>query len=36
VLQWISPDSIVTMDFRTERLRVRLDRLKRVESARCG
>jgi hypothetical protein len=36
VLQWISPDSMVTMDFRTERLRVRLDRLNRVESARCG
>jgi hypothetical protein len=36
VLQWISPDSMVTMDYRTERLRVRLDRLNHVESARCG
>lgn len=36
VLQWVGPDSAVTMDYRTERLRVRLDRLNRVESARCG
>jgi hypothetical protein len=36
VLQWVGPDSMVTMDYRTERLRVRLDRLNRVQSARCG
>ncbi|WP_294172799.1 I78 family peptidase inhibitor [uncultured Sphingomonas sp.] len=36
VLQWVGQDSAVTMDYRIERLRVRLDRLNRVESARCG
>ena len=36
VLQWISPDTAVTMEYRVERLRVHLDRNGRVQSARCG
>ena len=35
-LQWIGPDEMVTMDFRGDRLRVRLDGQNKVVSARCG
>jgi hypothetical protein len=35
-LQWINPGQAVTMDFRSERVRVTLDASGRVESARCG
>jgi len=34
-LQWIGPDQVVTMDFRGDRLRVRLDAQNKVVSARC-
>ena len=35
-LQWIPLGTMVTMDFRAERLRVRLDARGRVERATCG
>jgi len=36
VLQWIQPDQMVTMDFRSDRLRVRLDPDNKVLSTSCG
>jgi hypothetical protein len=36
LLQWISPGMMVTMDFRSDRLRVRLGPDGKVMSARCG
>lgn len=36
VLQWIQPGMMVTMDFRSDRLRVRLDANNKVLSANCG
>lgn len=35
-LRWIQPGMSVTMDFREDRLNVRLDEQKRVLSASCG
>ncbi len=35
-LQWIPLGTMVTMDFREERLRVRLDATGKVEQATCG
>ena len=36
VLQWIGPGQMVTMDVRTDRLRVRLGPDNKVVSASCG
>ena len=36
VLQWIQPGQMVTMDVRTDRLRVRLGPDNKVVSASCG
>ena len=36
LLQWINPGQMVTMEFRSDRVRVTLDASGRVESARCG
>jgi hypothetical protein len=35
-LQWIPQGTMVTMEFRSDRVRVSLDAGNRVESARCG
>ena len=35
-VRWIAPDSAVTMDFRTDRLNLELDRRGRITRARCG
>ncbi len=35
-LRWIRPDDAVTMDYRTDRLNVRLDAAHRVEAFNCG
>lgn len=35
-LQWIPQGTMVTMEFRSDRLRVSLDAGNRVERARCG
>ncbi|HVF84121.1 MAG TPA: I78 family peptidase inhibitor [Sphingomicrobium sp.] len=35
-LQWIPQGTMVTMEFRADRLRVSLDANSRVERARCG
>jgi hypothetical protein len=35
-LQWIPQGTMVTMEFRSDRLRVSLDANNRVERARCG
>jgi hypothetical protein len=35
-LRAVRPDSVVTMDFRTDRLNVQLDAAGRVTGARCG
>lgn len=36
VLQWVPAGSMVTMDYRAERLRVKLDGANKVVSASCG
>ena len=36
LLQWINPGQAVTMDFRSDRVRVNLDAGGKVEVARCG
>ena len=36
VLQWIRQGDMVTMEYRADRVRVQLDAVNRVESARCG
>ena len=36
LLQWINPGQMVTMDFRSDRVRVTLDANGKVEAARCG
>lgn len=36
LLQWINPGQAVTMDFRSDRVRVSLDATGRIEAARCG
>ncbi|URD62125.1 I78 family peptidase inhibitor [Sphingomonas sp. KRR8] len=36
ILQWIQPGQMVTMDFRADRLRVRLGPDNKVASANCG
>ncbi|MFC7537068.1 I78 family peptidase inhibitor [Sphingomonas sp. GCM10030256] len=36
LVQWINPDEMVTMEFRADRVRVRLDASGKVLSARCG
>ena len=36
VIRWIQPGIVVTMDFREDRLTVRLDERNRVQSASCG
>ena len=36
LIQWISPDEMVTQEFRQDRLRIQLDSAGRVQSARCG
>ena len=35
-LRWISADSMVTMDFRTDRLNIELDARNKVTKIRCG
>ncbi len=35
-VQWIQPGMMVTMDYRSDRLRITLDTGNRVERARCG
>lgn len=35
-VRWLRPDSAATMDFRTDRLNLNLNRNDRVISARCG
>ena len=35
-LQWIEHGGVVTMDFRSDRVRVQLDAVGRIEAARCG
>lgn len=35
-LQWIAQGTMVTMEFRADRLRVNLDASNRIERARCG
>ena len=36
LIQWISPDEMVTQEFRQNRVRVQLDSTGRIQSARCG
>lgn len=36
VIRWVQPGMMVTMDFREDRLTVRLDERNRVQSASCG
>lgn len=36
VIRWVQPGMMVTMDFREDRLTVRLDDRNRVQSASCG
>jgi hypothetical protein len=36
VIRWIRPDSIVTMDYRTDRLNIYLDAKGRVEQVSCN
>jgi hypothetical protein len=35
-LRWIPHDGVVTMDFRTDRLNIELDRVNKVVAIRCG
>ncbi|GAA4043065.1 hypothetical protein GCM10022281_25320 [Sphingomonas rosea] len=35
-LQWVAKGSMVTMDFRADRVRVHLDAANKVERVRCG
>lgn len=35
-LRWITPDSAVTMDYRPDRLNIKLDAQNRITSIRCG
>jgi len=35
-LRWIQPGTMVTMDFRTDRLNIELDAQNRVTKIRCG
>jgi hypothetical protein len=35
-IQWIPQGTMVTMEFRSDRVRVSLDAVNRVERARCG
>lgn len=36
VIRWVQPGMMVTMEFREDRLTVRLDERNRVQSASCG
>ena len=36
VIRWVQPGMMVTMDFREDRLTVRLDERNRVQSVSCG
>ena len=36
VLRWVPHGGAITMDFRTDRVNVRLDPQNRIESVRCG
>lgn len=36
IFQWVPPDSAVTMDYRTNRVRVSYDRAMVITAVRCG
>lgn len=36
LMRWINPDSVVTMDFRPNRLNIYLDAEGKIERANCG
>lgn len=36
IFQWVPPDTAVTMDYRSDRVRVTYDRAMRVTAIRCG
>ena len=36
LFQWITPGMAVTMDFRSDRVRVTVDAAGKIENARCG
>ena len=36
LLRWVQPGQMVTMEFRSDRITVRLDSVNRVVSANCG